>query len=91
MFGGGYYKEKIGDGEYKILEKTNVSPLPRFEEVKAMWAKLAREACGGPAYSESKVKVYTYQNSPRPYGLPGLITTKEGVARCEAEAPTPGA
>ena len=85
--GGGYEVTKIQQGTYRIVAKTNETPWTNFGTARKMWRDLAEKACGKAEYTEQDINEYSYENSPRFFGVvPYIVSAREGNAVC---APAP--
>ncbi len=82
-FGGGYKVTEIQRGTYRIVAKTNVTPWTNFETARKMWHDQAKRACGEAEYMEQDINEYSYENSPRFFGVvPYVVSAREGYAVC---------
>ncbi len=81
-FGGGTDVFKVGEGKYKIISKTNLSPFENFPTARKMWADVAHKTCNSSNYTKEHTEEYTQTNVPTLFFNLYLTSIKSGYIVC---------
>jgi len=83
--GGGFQDQRLGDGLFYVLAKTNWAPWENFAGANSTFQKRATELCGG-SYKVLKKDEISYESMP---GMRGYIISQvEGYVLAEKSALT---
>jgi len=78
-FGGGYKVVKVSQNKYKITAITNWAPWPNYDDVREMWDKHAKSACGNNEYRGEIIGERVRDDLGTGTHF---VTVKEGYATC---------